>query len=519
MWSRRQRKKRKRQKSESVSEESTGQPSDQSDHSDQSINLASTCNALGEANDVLYGKPDQPTKVLEVLEDADIGDCGTHDVEDGEGIKTSTPMPKTVKKVEMNNDVKLDLILERLKKLDEIDAISKKLDTLEHRLTGFESRIKNVENKSNVLERSVKFLSEQYESVKASKDTSEFESTIINTHQNIVKEMNEFIAQVTTERDSLRDTVVDLQCRSMKNNLIFTGLEGEYPEEGIEEKLRDFLFYELNIGQKIEFGNVHRFGRYIRGKSRPVVARFLYYNDLQLVKSRAYMLRGSSFGIREQFPASVEDKRKDLYPLMKKLRDDKQNAKLVRDKLYVRGKLQNAEDITALFAKYEARTRSDALSREQHQSTDEPQPSGASRLHFDSYAAAVSQQRQDDCRSDMEIETYNQPQPQHMRARNDNRKSGSAAQGMGPRQVSYAPPQDDIVRAAGAGSGSSQQQRNASGQQHTGVKVAVRADIHNTQNQVRDGPAGVRTDNRYDILRGVPQSPAPQEQRGVFPCR
>ena len=185
MWSRRQRKKRKRQKSDSVSEESTGQPSDQSDHSDQSINLASTCNALGEANDVLYGKPDVPTKVLEVLEDADIRDCGTQDVEDGEGIKTSTPMPKTVKKVEMNNDVKLDLILERLKKLDEIDAISKKLDTLEHRLTGFESRIKNVENKSNVLERSVKFLSEQYESVKASKGTSEFESTIINTHQNI----------------------------------------------------------------------------------------------------------------------------------------------------------------------------------------------------------------------------------------------------------------------------------------------------------------------------------------------
>ena len=96
-----------------------------------------------------------------------------------------------------------------------------------------------------------------------------------------------------------------------------------------------------------------------------------------------------------------------------------------------------------------------------------------------------------------------------MRARNDNRKSGSAAQGMGdqpvgPRQASYAPPQDDIVRAAGAASGSSQQQRNASGQQHTGVKVAVRADIHNTQNQVRDGPAGVRTDNRYDILRECP---------------
>lgn len=45
----------------------------------------------------------------------------------------------------------------------------------------------------------------------------------------------------------LKDTVLDLKCRSMKNNLVFTGLGGETNTEDTEGKLWDFLFYELEI--------------------------------------------------------------------------------------------------------------------------------------------------------------------------------------------------------------------------------------------------------------------------------
>lgn len=38
----------------------------------------------------------------------------------------------------------------------------------------------------------------------------------------------------------LQETVEDLQCRSMKNNLIFTNL-AEQPDEDVESKLRAFL--------------------------------------------------------------------------------------------------------------------------------------------------------------------------------------------------------------------------------------------------------------------------------------
>jgi predicted rRNA methylase YqxC with S4 and FtsJ domains len=37
-----------------------------------------------------------------------------------------------------------------------------------------------------------------------------------------------------------------VQCRSMKNNLIFTGLS-EQEGENCEGLLRDFLYYEMNI--------------------------------------------------------------------------------------------------------------------------------------------------------------------------------------------------------------------------------------------------------------------------------
>jgi hypothetical protein len=59
------------------------------------------------------------------------------------------------------------------------------------------------------------------------------------------------------ERDEMKSTLLDLRCRSMKNNLVFTGLRETAGEE-MEAKLRDFLRCELNIDYYIEFGNVHR---------------------------------------------------------------------------------------------------------------------------------------------------------------------------------------------------------------------------------------------------------------------
>lgn len=48
------------------------------------------------------------------------------------------------------------------------------------------------------------------------------------------------------------------------------------------------------------------------------------------------ILKGTRYGVREPFPVEIENKRKVLYPIMKKARENKDNkVLLVRDKLFM----------------------------------------------------------------------------------------------------------------------------------------------------------------------------------------
>jgi hypothetical protein len=40
----------------------------------------------------------------------------------------------------------------------------------------------------------------------------------------------------------------------------------------------------MKIPERIEFGNIHRFGKMNSERPRPIIARFLYYSDLDKVK-------------------------------------------------------------------------------------------------------------------------------------------------------------------------------------------------------------------------------------------
>lgn len=136
---------------------------------------------------------------------------------------------------------------------------------------------------------------------------------------------------------TLQNSILDLQCRSMKNNLIFTGLY-EVRDENTEELLRHFLYKEIGIDFRIDFGNVHRFSHKPRGK-RPIVARFIHFNDLQYVLNNAYRLRNTPYGIRQQFPREIEDRRRELYPIQKEAKRQGKRVALIRDRLYIENEL------------------------------------------------------------------------------------------------------------------------------------------------------------------------------------
>lgn len=157
-------------------------------------------------------------------------------------------------------------------------------------------------------------------------------------------EIKSALCDVKEENDDLRNKIIDLQCRSMKNNLIFTGLR-ESKNENTEDIIRQFMRDELRITHWVELGNVHRFGSGAppgrRGRTRPIVARYLFHKDLARVLSNTYRLKGKQYGVNQQYPDAIEQARKFLYPVMKQKRAEGCHVKLVRDVLYVDGQTYN----------------------------------------------------------------------------------------------------------------------------------------------------------------------------------
>lgn len=62
----------------------------------------------------------------------------------------------------------------------------------------------------------------------------------INCLRKTVNTMEVKVTELTKDNNALRASMLDLQVRSMRDNLIFTGIV-ETPNEDTEEKLKNFL--------------------------------------------------------------------------------------------------------------------------------------------------------------------------------------------------------------------------------------------------------------------------------------
>ena len=123
--------------------------------------------------------------------------------------------------------------------------------------------------------------------------------------------------------------------------LIFTGIsvvtlkEGEEYEDA-QNPFNKFLEEEMGMYKTTEFHRVHRIGEHDKDSAKespcPIIARFEKFKDREYVRSLAKdTLKGKRFGIREQYPKVIEEKRNMLYPVAKEARKIKDNkVRLVR---------------------------------------------------------------------------------------------------------------------------------------------------------------------------------------------
>jgi hypothetical protein len=229
--------------------------------------------------------------------------------------------------------------------------IKKCIDDLNQSMLSVSSRVRTLENRSNELKAKLTECESSYHGVSNLVDQVEKQCktntrNIIHFDSRIKKLEEKPVVQPviqpvveSEEIKSLKESVLNLKCREMKNNLIVTGLN-RVQNEDTNDLLCGFLHYELEINYRIECGNVRRFKTGSEDNRRsPIVARYLYHRDLRFLLNSANKLRGKPFGIREQFPLEIEQRRKILYQIMKDAKQTNQQVTLVRDRLYINNEL------------------------------------------------------------------------------------------------------------------------------------------------------------------------------------
>ncbi|MEW8547166.1 MAG: hypothetical protein AB2693_26950 [Candidatus Thiodiazotropha sp.] len=241
-------------------------------------------------------------------------------------------------------------------RLNSIESSVSKLSSIESELSHMRSDLSklqlenaNISKRMSDVEKSCQGISNMFDDAKAT--NSELKRDITGLQRKI----GENITKFEDRYSALNNDLQEIKARSMQSNLVFYGL-GEAARgtnDHTEDKLKDFLKNELSLEKPeiindMVFDRVHRLGRPRDNQDsnpRPIVAKFERYKDRELIRIAGKDLneKRNGFSIREQFPPEIEAKRKLLYPVMRSyLKDSRNRVALVRDKLYINGKLYTA---------------------------------------------------------------------------------------------------------------------------------------------------------------------------------
>ena len=154
-------------------------------------------------------------------------------------------------------------------------------------------------------------------------------------HDTRIGQLEEAFLKVTTKLEDLEGKTLKLESYSRKLNLIFEGVQTSRDQpchEAITTVLRNNLHIAPTDVQITECHTVHA-GR----TPYPIYVRFGNMASRNKVMSAARLLKGTPFIIREDFPPTVAENRKVLYPAFRKAVQEKKTAKLSGDTLTIAG--------------------------------------------------------------------------------------------------------------------------------------------------------------------------------------
>ena len=143
---------------------------------------------------------------------------------------------------------------------------------------------------------------------------------------------------------------------SKRDNLLIHGIvdDGSDDDDTCRRLSRDFFVQNLKVSRndadRMMFVRCHRLGKKSPNVKRPIIVRFQYFSDRQVIWNNRFYLKNTAFSLHENFATGVEYRRKLLYPIMSKARksDKYQRVFLNGDVLRIDGKDYTVNDLGSL---------------------------------------------------------------------------------------------------------------------------------------------------------------------------
>jgi hypothetical protein len=246
---------------------------------------------------------------------------------------------------------RLEIMDKKLEKLDSIDrqvnSLSQKMSALDCRITFLETSVKECNGKLIEIEVSRSHDSQTCDEIQSKQVAID---KILKDQQVKNNKFSTDFVELQSENDRLSEEVIDLQARSMRDNLLFFNFDEEISiddrkVEDCKSKIVNFCKEELDI-ENVKLDRAHRVGRYIHGKKRPIVAKFHDPPIKESVKKSVFERKDTiSKSVNDQYPKIVQDRRKQLIPWMLKARQVKKRAVLDRDRLYIENRMYTVNSL------------------------------------------------------------------------------------------------------------------------------------------------------------------------------
>ena len=225
--------------------------------------------------------------------------------------------------------------------VSKIENIEKTMNQMCGKIKDLEVNVGNIDKRLSTVETSCSFISSQHDDHKRELETAKRELKKMKTTCDSLEKNPKTLQN---DKSTLESKLNDLEYRSMRDNLMFYGVP-EQENEDCDNRIKALISEKLELSQagSISFDRVHRVGPFSHGKIRPIVAKFHYYKEREVVRTKSFelseKLKAEKNGIGAQWPKQMRETRKTLHAIMQQERAKGNTAKIVKDKLYVNGHL------------------------------------------------------------------------------------------------------------------------------------------------------------------------------------